>query len=824
MIGWLAVPLALAGDVELGQVVVVEGRLSPGRIATLQVAKSLSPPSTRTAPDLSDLRLAGAALLRARSPRPGVVDLEVVPELDATEVEVRLGNERYRLPVSPEPVTPLAHAGRVAATTVDDLVDFTVTSTTTPTLTVDDVDVVASEGEVTVRRGGAPDTLELTLAPDPSSTPRVIPVVVVDHRAARRPTLVPVVLRARPRLTVNATPGSAVTISVGRRTYGPVTVPDGGTVALRVDQYPGESTAVARVSDDLGNTNTSELPLAVAAQPSLLVVPSGRWLPGEAPPPLSVIAMRPNGAPISETPRCETEGTTLAVRQIEPGWWSVVLPSGGDAWRRSPGELRVACSVGAVTRTVRVEVEPGIPARIALEVWPEDLRGDFPVAELRAIAYDARGDRVDVQGLTIDAEHGRVVVQEAASTLRGEYRGESAVEHGTDAVIARYRRPPGPGPVTALNVGFDQVPGPEGGPVVVHARALNARREPVAYVPLNLSVDGRTRSVMSEADGWASTSLEVPAGHRPHVVSASTAVASRYAVALPGEGGIGGPETSDLAVRRPVRVRAGRIAAVTVAVEPKILRAAPGSVANIVVRLEDRSGRPVTDEPVGLEASEGRIILPIDVRPDGTLVAQYLPEPGTREAREVQITATTEGFRSSTEIEIESRPARVSVGPFLGFQTNFGELQSPFLGIDVDLRTRALRDSLAIRVGLHTVWHRADATLPGIVDAQVRTNLTSFDLAAAVRDDRGPVSVWLGLGGTVAIQWDDVRFGDTRTLQGRTPVGGPMVLAGLSRRAPLGEWLFEARGYWVPATERSEIGYTGNLGGLSIGFGYRLVY
>ncbi|MEO0605160.1 MAG: hypothetical protein AAF211_27265, partial [Myxococcota bacterium] len=541
------------------------------------------------------------------------------------------------------------------------------------------------------------------------------------------------------------------------------------------------------------------------------------------PPPLHVVALLANGAPWPGTPRCETPRDRVTVRSVRPGWWTLQLPNGGDFWRTSQRDLRIACTVGDVTRNARVGIVPGVPERLSLQVWPEDLRSDFPIAELRAGVEDGRGERVEVPGLTVTAERGDVVARETGGTLRGEYQGDRAIEFGADEVVATYRRPPGPGPVTALQVGFGDVPGTAGGPMMVHARALNARREPVAYVPLRLSADGRTRSVMTQADGWASTELVVPPGQRPRLVAAQTADVVRQSLALPGEAGIGGPETPDLVARQSVRIRAGRIAAVTVAVEPKILYAAPGSVANIVVRLEDRSGRPVIDEPVGLEASEGRILLPVDARPDGTLVAQYLPDP-VKEAREVQVTATTEGFRASTEIEVVPRPARTSVGPFLGVQTNFGQLQSPFVGVDLDLRTRSkvLGDALTIRLGFHATWFRNQVSTPQF-DLQLRNTITSLDLAAAFRDDRGPVSLWIGLGATGGVDWSEVRR-PGGFFNGRPLVGGPMLLAGVSRRAPLGEWLFEARGYWVPATGQSDIGYTGNLGGISVGFGYRLVY
>jgi len=823
MIAWFAIAAAWGS----GQVVVVEDTLVPGRIATLQIARSpvqatTRPPGEPPAQDLSDLRLSGAQLLRTRSVRAGVTDLEVVPDPGSPVVEVRLGSERFRFPVAESPVTPLRRPGRVVGTAPDEAVFFTLTSTTAPRLRAEELRLVASEGQLSLGPGRNPDDLAVTLQPDPSSVPRVVPVAVIDLRADRRPAVVPVVLRARPRLNVKAAPGSSVTLTLGRRAYGPVTVPDSGVVGIRVDQYPGESLATVRASDDLGNTTTSELPLATSGQPSLLVLPTGLWLPGAPPPPIHVVALRPNGAPWPETPRCEVPRTSLPLRQLEPGWWTVDLPNGGDPWRDAREDLRVACTVSDVTRTARVQQMVGVPERVGLSVGPRDLRSDYPIADVRAEVEDSFGDRVDLDGLTVTAEHGALDLVEQGRSLRGEYRGHDAVEPGSDTVTARYRRPAGPGPVTALELGFGDVPGLEGGSFLIHARALNARGAPVAYVPLRLMADGQQRSVMTQANGWASTKLDVPAGRRPRVVSAAAAVVSRNALALPGEAGIGGPERPDLQAEATVRVRAGRFADVSVTAEPQVLRAGPGSVATVVVRLVDRSGRPVIDESVRLEASEGRV-LPAYARPDGTMVAQFVPDE-SREARVAKVSAAIGDFRSSTEVTILAAPSRGSVGPFLGVQSNLGELQSLLLGLDADFRTRALRDSLVIRFGFHGTRTTDEATLPGFAEAEIRSTVTSLDLGAALRDDRGPLSLWLGVGGTVAIQWSDIRFDMLPKLEGRDLLGGLMVYGGLSRRALLGEWLIEARGYLVPATAAPDIGYTGNLGGLSVGVGYRLVY
>lgn len=831
MIGLTWASFALAST----QVVVVDATLTPGRISTIQVAQSPPPSTTKGGGGasakrppfvgLDDLRLAGATVLRAEVVRPGVTDLTVVPNRDAAEVVVALENQRWSWPVLSPPVTPLDVPDRVAGTARDEPITFSISATTASTLSPDDVLVRASEGQTVVVAGSSPDALEVRFVPNERSAPRVVPIAIVDLRAPRTPVVVPVALRARPRLTVNAAPGSTVSLSVGRRTYGPVSVPDSGSVVVRVDQYPGESVATVRATDDLGNTTTSDLTLATAAEPMMVATPTGRWLPGQPPPALHVWAWRPSGAPLPSPPTCQTPQIPLDLVDAGEGHWWVELSGLGDGWRDAGQDLRIVCQVDETTQRARVQLTRGVPERIGLQVYPEDLGSDFPLAELRAVVEDTFGDRLDTKGLTVVSDIGEVTVRADGRALRGEYFGGDALAQGVDRVVASYQRPPGPGPTTSLQLGFDTVPGSDGGTWTVHARALNAQDEPVAFTPVKLTVEGERHSLMTQADGWASTTVEARETLEPRVLSAEAGDAVRNALAIPGEPGVGGPSEPDLRVSRTIRVRPGRIAAVMVSVEPKILRAGPGSIANIVVRLKDRSGRPVIDEPIGLEASEGRI-LPVVARPDGTLVARFVPEPG-REERTVVITATTEGdFQSSTEVRIEPRGLRASLGPYVARQTNFGELHSWVVGFDVDVRTRTrlLRDALMLRFGLHGNFTSSLATLTDVTEVDLRSTLTAIDVGAALRDDRGPWGLWIGFGGTLAVEWSDVRFDGRRALLGRRYLGGPMAFAGVSRRAPLGEILFEARGYALQATSAPDIGYVGNLGGVGFGVGYRLVY
>ena len=114
--------------------------------------------------------------------------------------------------------------------------------------------------------------------------------------------------------------------------------------------------------------------------------------------------------------------------------------------------------------------------------------------------------------------------------------------------------------------------------------------------------------------------------------------------------------------------------------EPPVLRAAPGALAWVYVTLEDRSGWPLRDAKVEITASEGEVGSP-KLRGDGTWVAEYTPPAGSV-ARDIVITAESEGVRSSTTLGLEPQVVRVGLGPWVGGITNFGEVGTWAVGVD----------------------------------------------------------------------------------------------------------------------------------------------
>ena len=258
--------------------------------------------------------------------------------------------------------------------------------------------------------------------------------------------------------------------------------------------------------------------------------------------------------------------------------------------------------------------------------------------------------------------------------------------------------------------------------------------------------------------------------------------------------------------------------------EPAILRAGPGAVAYVIVRLEDGAGQAVIDEEVTLEATEGEIG-ELRARPDGTLVATFTPAVTDR-PREVEITARTESIRTSTHLALEPRVVQFSFGPWVGGHSNLGILAGPAGGVDVDVRLRApgLGESLIWRTAAVGMGLRAAVNVEGVSPSvDVRMTVVPISTMLLFRQDGGPWAVWAGGGGTVAPQFSQNRIGGRLMSSGYGLLGGPAVTAGASRRAPGGEVIVTVLGMWLPAP-RKELGFSGNLGGLMGGIGYRLVY
>lgn len=789
------VAAALAADP-----VVVPARdvLRPGRPAVVYVAADAGDPPS--------LEVEGGAVQRIGPVVEGVEAWWIRPPVGADVVRLRAGAIERAVPVELPPVSSLRLPGDLVGLADGGPVVFRVTGDSLPP--PEALQVAVGEGSV-VGVEAVDGALEVRVQPERTPFPRVIPVGVRDARRDERPRWGLLRLDARPVVPVETEPGASVSLRVGDRHYGLFRASHGGVIRARIDQRPGEKLATAVITDRNGNETWVDLPLAVASQPRLAALPEGEILPGEPPPPVWLHLVRADGTPVTSEPSCRTSAGELPVHDLGGGDLLLVPPV-------AYGDLDATCAVEGSTRNVRVPFAEGVPARIRTRVWPDELRADHPVAEVRAELEDGRGALLPPVGLSLRAERGAIATRVEDGALVGEYRGEAAVADGHDVVVARWvAEGPGSWP-HRLEVGWTA--GPD--ELLVHGRALDPNLRPVADVPLTFVLGDEVLRATTGPDGWATARVpgEPPPALRvvrvvgPHVEHA--------APLLPGTSR-GGPGAADRTAREPLRILPGRTVGIALEVVPPVLRAGPGARARILVRLEDRSGRRVEDRPVELDVSAGAVGALLR-RPDGSFVAEYDPGRVDR-AGEIVVTASTEELRSSTTFRVEPRDLRAAVGLWAGLHTNLGAITAPVVGADGEIRFRSpwFGDQAIVRLGASTYLFEtvADTSLPD--DPRIRSRVVPVTAALAFRQDVGAFDVLAGAGAAVGVHAYERWFGSTRVGGGTAVLAGPHVTAGAARAWLGGEITLTLRGTWL-IQRPGEFGLDGNIGGLSTGIGYRL--
>jgi hypothetical protein len=192
---------------------------------------------------------------------------------------------------------------------------------------------------------------------------------------------------------------------------------------------------------------------------------------------------------------------------------------------------------------------------------------------------------------------------------------------------------------------------------------------------------------------------------------------------------------------------------------------------------------------------------------------------------DLTITASTSTVHGSARLAIEPRVVRFSFGPWVGGTTNFGPRLRPVGGFELDGRVRnpIVGEALMVRLGVWvtTAAETVDTGVGG--DVELRSTVVPGEFALLLRRDQGPWSVWAGAGLAVGVQHLVARFGADTSSAGDSWLFGPELHAAVARRVPGGELALGLRGTWLQAPQ-AEVGFSGNLGGVSGTLGYRVVW
>ncbi len=751
-------------------------------------------------------------------PRRGDVwSWEIIPATGASTVELTLTEdgavERTWLQVTTPGESTLVAPARIDAVAGGQPVRFVVTGAADPA----QLSAFTSDGVVDVLATGTPGQLEVVLTPEPGAVAR--PVIVGLRRTDldQRPVWVVARLRIRRHLPFATEPGVRLDLTVSGRPYGPFEADSRGVIDASIDQYPGESRAIATLSDDLGNVTRSEVALGIEGGTTFAIGPAGRLATGQPAPPLWVRAVRDDGSALSIAPTCVTSAGALALREVEPGTWLAI----GAPDRPVLDHLRVECSAnGGSPQQARVRVDPGGPVTLDLRVWPAELRTDFPTAEIRASLEDATGARIPPDGLQLSAARGAIHVQtgEDALVLEAEYDGAAAATAGTDTVTATWRP-------AAVAEGLDHIrlawgPVPLVGSVEGWAQLLDAQERPVRGMSVSLDVGGPPKSGVTDDDGWFHVQLPMnKAG--PGVLTARAHGQVARAALVPGEPAAGGAGLPRLVTTEEIRFSAGRVYGIAISVDPPVLRAGPGSYAIVSVRVEDRAGEPIPDPPPVIEADAGRLG-PVDLRPDGTWFAEWYPD-GIERPQEVSVSARASEVASETRLEVAPRSATATLGARVGGLTNFGGVSSPIAGLDLEVRLRSgwLGDAVGLRLGGAVyAWNNTTVTDLG-APIRFRSLVVPIEGSLVFRREARRAVPWGAFGIAVAAHRIEAFEGEERLGSGVDWRVGPQGAAGLALPLGAGEAEIGLRGLWLPAGG-GELGFAGNVGGLSADVGYRI--
>ena len=784
--------------------VVPTGPLLPGLPALVEVGGG----------DPSRVTLsAGGALVVGLPPRGAVARFEVVPPLAADTIELVADVDGQTV----RSIERLALPG-TATVQMPPRVEAPDSSATVEIPVIGDgaqLQVASSDGAVRVVAGPEGGTV-IELTPGPGGGAREIIVSARDATWNARPAFSVVRIRVRRVLAFATEPGTTLEVVVGERRYGPTTANADGAVSLTIDQFPGETHATAVLSDDLGNATRSDVALGTSGGAAALVVPLGLVTPGRPAPPLWIRGVREDGLAWSgRAPSCRVPGGEIEVREIEPGNWLGVLP----ARRQVLDALRVACTFGATSIVQVLHANADTPDHLSLVVFPTDLASEDPTADVRAVLVDAAGNRLPGEGVSLSAERGAVRASLSAGTgvVAGTYDG-TGLGSGDDRVHARWTPRPVSGGVAKVTLAWPEVRG--AGLVPVWARVLDALDRPVVGVRVGLEVGAVRAEGPSRGDGWFHALFPVDGSE----VVRATAEGIRCAGILgPGDPGLSDPGGALLEAQETVHIRVGVVTGILLTVDPPVLRAGPGSYALVSVRLSDRTGKPVSGAQPVLEASAGRFG-PASPRADGVWVAEWYPD-GLANATRVEVAATVEDVRSSTRLEVAPRSLSPSLMPFVGVLSNFGAIHAAVVGLELDLRFRAgwAGDTLSFRATAGSYgW--TDAVETGLgAPVSARSLLVPVVFSGVLRRDFGHFGGEAGIGIASGIQRVEERIGSRVVATGVDLLVGPAGLVSLSRRAAIGEVALTVRGTFLPGPS-GDVGWSGNLGGVSADVGYRLLF
>lgn len=750
------------------------------------------------------------AVLGALTPSgvPGLWEQELIPGAEQGKVLLRIDGVARQIGVDSVPEARVTAPAQVDGW-VGQPLRFLVRGANAESLVV-----VLPEGQVTSLTESE-EGLQVELELGPGEDARVLQIGLYDsaHPQAEPAWTVARISR-RAEISLATEPGSEVSVEVEGRIFGPETAGPDRKVSLTVPVLPGQVEARAISRDSAGNSSATTITLALSPQPGLglLVLPSPN---GGA-----RLALRATSARgkvwKGPAPSCVVNpDLELELAQVRPGEWTAALPSQTE----QAVELRVRCRLEEREVQLSQRSAAGVPSRIVLRAWPEELSSDFPVSQIQASLEDARGERLPPEGLSLKADSGSItspVVEDRV--LRADYQGRA--EQPVDRVQAQWTEPPSSAPVERLSVALARRG--EQGEVVV--RALDARGTPVQGAEVVLWLDDLRLAVQSDSRGRARLLFEAEDRvMRVRIQSQETWAEALYLpwVDYPTIGELG----PDLVAESSVSIRAGRVRKAELSVDREVLYASRVATANVVVVLLDRGGVPVVDEQVRLTVSQG-FVSELIPQADGSLQGVYQAPPGLRAGEVLVRLEPLDGTFEAKEVTLEIQPAPITRSPGLavGVLANTTGLLGPFGALSWE-SALSPPSVFALRAELGVYRLSRDLNLSS-GSVSLSMEVLPITVSGHRRWNSGLWSSWVGGGVVVAPYRSRSWFVEDGVEQeGRTQIGvhgpGLQLYAGRGYRVRGGEAFGELR-YLALGSRADEI--TGQVGGVTGTLGFRIVY
>jgi hypothetical protein len=743
-----------------------------------------------------------ATLVRWQPPsRPGVVPWTVrLP--DGTEHVVPIEVSREPPPALDAPEALVAEVGSWIRVPI----------VASGPLTIEDLHVWTSDPAAIRLVEGTSDQPVLEVLPERVLGARVFLIGVARVGARSTPAVVRVSIRQSHQLVFDLEPGAQMWIRVGPRKYGPYVAGRDGRLRAVIEQYPGETTAELRVSDEVGNELQSSYVLSARAGGAMLIAHrGGGTAAGGAPADVVVAAAGASGERSSRwIPNCGMDGERGAVRDIGDGLWRVSPPM-------TASSRELVCTLPDSTASVDLRPSPGFPSQVVVGVEPSVVDADRAYAEVVARLIDGRGDSVERGEISLVASRGEIRdAQRVGRTWRAQYHATSpALRAGVDVVTASAQLPAGEGAVADIALHWES----RSDRALVTAFAVDRMGSPIPRRAMTIAVDDHVHEGITDDRGQMivetqhdDRSLRVVRAHAEGVHRAWAAVTQvDEAHSRPA-----------LSARANLKLVPGKTSEVRVEPATRTVAGTPTASLEVYIDLLDSQGRRVEGvEPVVMvDAGSIESVRP---RQEGGYVLVYRP-PVDGRAQTVTFTVSSPSGEKvrTAQVRVDPRPLKVAVGVGAGATTNLSGLGSPLVSVDADIGLQRLARAMMLRVGVASFGYaRAVPTEVGVARKQI--TLVPVTAAALVRHRTGPLALHGGAGLVLTPLRAEERFDDVR-LPPKTSllVPGFTGVFGVARRLGGGEIVLEARYNWlVSQGERS--GFSGQLGGLAALLSYRLV-